>query len=133
MNDTLQTTTPCASVQPWREQDGRTVLLAGRRKGKQALHFPPLPRTSPLAADSEIVALQGTPTLFSFTVMHHSPKAGLPPVTLGYADFPEGVRIFGRLIYPADRRPLIGEPLRACLVPAPDGDIYAFEPVASGN
>lgn len=117
----------CASEQPWREQDGQLVLLAYRHHGSDALHFPPLPLTSPQANETEQVALHGTPTLYSYTVMHPSPRTGLPPMPLGLADFPEGVRIFGRLVYPEGRRPAVGDTLRACLVHTAEGAIHAFE------
>ncbi|MGO4328123.1 Zn-ribbon domain-containing OB-fold protein [Cupriavidus sp. 2TAF22] len=120
-----------ASEQPWQEQDGRLVLLAYRRNGGDTLHFPPLPLTSPQASDTELVALHGTPTLYSYTVMHPSPKTGLPPMPLGLADYPEGVRIFGRLVYPNGRRPAIGDTLRTCLVHTAEGPVYAFEPVST--
>ncbi len=132
MNQAQAQALRCASDQPWREQDGRLVLLACRHHHDDTLHFPPLPLTSPRAGDTEIVALHGTPTLYSYTVMHPSPKTGLPPMPLGFADFPEGVRIFGRLVYPEGRRPAIGDALRACLVHTAEGPIYAFELTGGG-
>jgi uncharacterized OB-fold protein len=35
--------------------------------------------------------------LYSYTVIHPNPKSGLDPFVLAYADFPEDVRVFGRL------------------------------------
>lgn len=116
------------SQQPWRERDGAVVLLATRIGGREGLHFPPLPGTSPLAAGSEIVELAGTPTLYSFTIVHSSPKANKAPQPLVQADFPEGVRVFGRLQMPEGRRPVIGEALRVCIEQGEAGDIYAFRP-----
>ena len=115
-----------ASVQPWRVEGGRVVLLAYRHRGQDALYFPPLPSSSPLAGETIQVPLTGAPTLYSFTVMHPSPKTGKPPMPLGFADYPEGVRIFGQLLYPQDRRPAIGDVLEACLIDSDDGQIYAF-------
>ena len=115
-----------ASEQPWRQRDGRTVLLAGRRNGR--LHFPPLPPSSPLFADGEIVELSPRASLYSFTVVHAGPKTGKPPVALGMADFAEGVRVFGRIECTPGRRPVIGEALRVCLSESEHGPIYAFEP-----
>ncbi|MGH8807566.1 MAG: Zn-ribbon domain-containing OB-fold protein [Noviherbaspirillum sp.] len=120
---------PTASEQPWRERDGRTVLLACRRSGHEGLHFPPLPPTSPLFADSEIVEVDSTPVLYSFTIVHSSPKANKPPQPLGFADFPEGLRVFARLEYPQGRRPVIGEPLRLFITETDAGPIYAFQPL----
>jgi uncharacterized protein len=121
------TTTEDHSLRPWRIEEGRAVLLAYRRMNSDAVFFPPLPPTSPQSATTALVPLTGTPTLYSFTVMHPSPKTGKPPVPLGFADFPEGVRIFGRLIYPEGRRPAIGDALQPCLIDTQDGEIYAFE------
>ena len=128
MNDTTAGNMLPACEQPWFERDGHTVLLAARRKNHAGLHFPPLPASSPLAADFEIVELDSTPTLYSFTIVHSSPKANKAPAPLGLADFPEGLRVFGRLDFPADRRPVIGEPLRVCIAQTDNGPIYAFRP-----
>jgi uncharacterized protein len=122
------TPTEDLSLCPWRIENGRVVLLACRRMNSDALFFPPPPSTSPGAPRATLVPLSGTPTLYSFTVMHPSPKTGKPPVPLGFADFPEGVRIFGRLIYPEGRRPAIGDALQPCLIDTQDSEIYAFEP-----
>jgi uncharacterized protein len=113
--------------QPWCMRDGRVVLLAWRHTGREALYFPPLPATSPQRERTEIVGLEGTPVLYSYTVMYPSPKSGKPPMALGYADYPEGVRIFGRLLYPQGRRPVIGDTLAPCLVETEEGTVYAFE------
>ncbi|MCJ1878043.1 OB-fold domain-containing protein [Pseudomonas nitroreducens] len=120
--------TPSVAEQPWRERDGRVVLLASRRAGHAGLHFPPLPETSPLREGGELVELDSTPRLYSFTVVHFSPKANKPPQPLGLADFPEGLRVFARLDYPAGRQPRIGEALSLCLVESDSGPIYAFRP-----
>lgn len=116
-----------ASQQPWCTRDGRVVLLAYRHTGRAELYFPPLPATSPQHAGAALVELEGVPTLYSYTVMHPSPKTGKPPMALGYADYPEGVRIFGRLMYPAGRRPAIGDALAPCLVETDEGTVYGFE------
>ncbi|HSC85577.1 MAG TPA: OB-fold domain-containing protein [Pseudomonas sp.] len=129
MSTVTQDSTPSAAVQPWREHDGRLVLLACRRAGHAHLHFPPFPQISPLLASSEIVEVGSTPVLYSFTIVHSSPKANKPPQPLGFADFPEGLRVFARLDYPQGRRPLIGESLRLCIVESDAGQIYAFQPL----
>jgi uncharacterized OB-fold protein len=127
MNAKINGETRRASEDPWCVSDGQVVLQAYRHVGGEALFFPPLPLTSPQRARTELVGLHGTPTLYSYTVMHPSPKTGKPPMALGYADYPEGVRIFGRLIYPADRRPAIGDALVPCLIDTEEGTVYAFE------
>jgi uncharacterized OB-fold protein len=129
MSTAIQDTTPAASEQPWCERNGRTVLLACRRKGHEGLHFPPLPPTSPLFADSELVELDSTPILYSFTVVHSSPKANKAPQPLGLADFPEGLRVFARLDYPQGRQPRIGEPLCLSISETEAGPIYVFSPL----
>lgn len=117
------------SQQPWRERDGAVVLLATRIGQRETLHFPPLPATSPLAANSQLVELTGTPVLYSYTIVHASPKANKPPQPLGQVDFPEGVRVFGRIELPEGRRPVIGEPLQTVLQHSAEGAIYAFRPL----
>lgn len=129
MADTNGATPAPASQQPWRERDGTVVLLASRIGRREGLHFPPLPEASPLAADSQLVELTGTPKLYSYTIVHSSPKANKAPQPLGQVDFPEGVRVFGRLEMPGGRRPSIGEPLRTVIQHGEDGAIYAFRPL----
>lgn len=129
MNMTTQDTTPASSEQPWRDRNGRTVLLACRRNGHEGLHFPPLPATSPLFAECELIELDSTPMLYSYTVVHSSPKANKAPQALGLADFPEGLRVFARLEYPQGRSPRIGEALRLCISDTPTGPIYSFAPL----
>ncbi|MDN6860139.1 OB-fold domain-containing protein [Pseudomonas sp. CAN2814] len=129
MNFTENGLAPDVSQQPWRERDGQLVLLAHRRAGHAGLHFPPLPKTSPLLGDCELVEVASDAVLYSFTVFHSNPKANKPPQPLGLADFAEGLRVLARLDYPADRRPRIGESLRLCLVDTAEGPIYAFRPL----
>lgn len=118
------------SKTPWRVQaDGRVALLASRIGKRESLHFPPLPALSPLAAGSALVELGGTPVLYSYTIVHASPKANKAPQPLGQLDFPEGVRVFGRLQMPDGRRPAIGEPMRVVIEENADGPIFAFAPL----
>ena len=83
------------------------ALLASRDRRTGELVFPPVTPDSPLAGvhDTEPVADLGR--VYSFTVIHPSPKSGEPPYALGYVDFPGPVRIFGRL--QGSQRPRIGE------------------------
>jgi uncharacterized OB-fold protein len=114
------------SRQPWRvEANGRLRLLATRLRGK--LHFPPLPASSPLNEGHELVALGEQATLYSYTIVHTGAKGGKPPVNLALADFPDGVRVFGRLL--GERRPVIGEALRVELTETEEGPIYAFRAI----
>lgn len=118
-----------ASEQPWRSRDGQVRLLAAKAGRKQSLHFPPLPPLSPLAASQEIVELGATAVLYSFTVIYPSPKSGKPPFALGYADFPEGVRVFGRIETRAGAKPRIGSRLRPVLIEIDGKAMYAFEEI----
>lgn len=132
MNAVVPVAQAVASVsqQPWREgADGRVTLLASRVGAHKTLHFPPLPERSPLAASSTVEELAGTPVLYSYTIVHASPKAQKAPQPLGQLDFPEGVRVFGRLQMPGGRRPRIGEPMRVVIEDGADGPIYAFAPL----
>ncbi|MCP6335838.1 OB-fold domain-containing protein, partial [Klebsiella pneumoniae] len=68
--------------------------------------------------------------LYSFTVIHPSPKTGLAPFALVYADFPEDVRVFGRLDLPEGARPEIG--MRIAPVGA-SAEAYVFVSVEGGR
>ncbi|MGE8064186.1 Zn-ribbon domain-containing OB-fold protein [Pseudomonas sp. NPDC089569] len=120
---------PSTSEQPWRERDGSVVLLACRRSGHEGLHFPPLPPTSPLFKDCTEVEIGSTPVLYSYTIVHSSPKLNKAPQPLGLADFPEGLRVFARMDYPQGRRPRIGEPLKLAIAQTETGPIYTFQPL----
>lgn len=87
------------------------ALLASRDHRSGELVFPPLPPDSPLQALHDIVAVASTGELYSFTVIHPSPKSGELPHALGFVDFPGPVRIFGRLL--GVDRPVIGARYRA--------------------
>jgi hypothetical protein len=118
-----------APLQLWREAgaaDSRARLLASRHRASGDVQFPPLRSVSPLAAEYETIALAEQGVLYSYTIVHASPKAGMPPVAIGYVDFPEGVRVFGRVCTHDAEQPRIGSRLRAI----PDANHgYVFEPV----
>jgi uncharacterized OB-fold protein len=61
------------------------------------------------------VRLSNTATLYSFTIIHPSPKSHQPAFVLAYADFPERVRVMGRLELSADALPKIGMALKVRL------------------
>lgn len=109
--------------------DGAAVvrLLASREKATGRGLFPRVADGSPAAPLYEPIELSDEAVLYSYTVIHPSPKTGLPPVALGYVDFPEDVRVFGRLILTPGARPAIGMRLRP--VPADDAGGYAFAPI----
>ncbi|GLR77747.1 OB-fold domain-containing protein (plasmid) [Azospirillum oryzae] len=77
-----------------------------------------------------MVTLSPEASLYSFTVVHPSPKTGQPPFTLAYADFPEQVRVLGRLKLPEGACPMIGARLRVELDATAGGEqTYVFVPV----
>jgi uncharacterized OB-fold protein len=102
----------------------RPSLLASRDLETDEWVFPAVPDNSPLAQRHETVPVEGVGVLYSYTVIHHSPKSGLQPYALGYVDFPGPVRIFGRLQGRA--RPTIGE---AYVANADEALGYVFEAV----
>lgn len=110
--------------------EGRARLHASRDPKDGRLTFPPLPPALPVAKGAEDLALGAEAVLYSFTIVHPNPKSGLPPFALAYADFPEGVRVFGRLDMQAGR-PVIGQRLRAVVEPDADpaAPTYRFEPI----
>ena len=101
-----------------------SALLASRHRTTGAIVFPPYVEASPLADAHELIELQGEGAVYSFTVIHPSPKSGEQPFALGYVDLPGPVRIFGRLR--GRQRPAIGDRYRA----VPDASFgYVFEHV----
>ncbi|MGE7992218.1 Zn-ribbon domain-containing OB-fold protein [Pseudomonas sp. NPDC089554] len=105
----------------WSE-DTPARLLASCHRETGEVAFPPLPAHSPIAHQYEPYVLQSHGTLYSFTIIHPSPKSGLAPFALGYLDLPGPVRLFGRVN--AKRRPAIGD---TCQVVADATYGYAFE------
>lgn len=72
-------------------------LIASRDTKTGALRFPAFPADSPLAAGQEVVELEGTGKVYSYSAIHPNPKSGAQPFALGYVDLPGPVRIFGRI------------------------------------
>jgi len=95
-----------AQAYPLWSADSPPVLLASRDRETGERIFPAVPDASPLARRHELVPVPGEGVLYSFTVIHPSPKSGQLPFALGYVDFPGPVRLFGRL--PGKDRPAIG-------------------------
>lgn len=97
-------------------------LLASRRYSGGEIVFPAVPAHSPLADQHESLLLDGEGTVYSYTVIHPSPKSGLQPFALAYLDLPGPVRLFGRIR--GTRRPAIGDKYQVL----PDDEFgYAFE------
>lgn len=103
-------------------------LLASRHRVSGELVFPPISVHSPLVDQYEVVELEGEGALYSYTIIHPSPKSGLQPFALGYVDLPGPVRLFGRVN--GGRRPVIGN---ACRVSADETYGYVFELVEDGQ
>ncbi|MGY2340582.1 Zn-ribbon domain-containing OB-fold protein [Pseudomonas sp. SDO5532_S415] len=95
-------------------------LRASRHRQSGEIYFPAVTAESPLSAEFDDTVLDTQGQVYSFTVMHPSPKSGLPPFVLAYVDLPGPVRLFGRLT----GRAAIGEP---CRVIAHDTYGYIFQ------
>ena len=98
-------------------------LRASRHHHSGDIFFPPVPAESPLSSQFDDTVLNTEGQVYSFTIMHPSPKSGLPPFVLAYVDLPGPVRLFGRLIGSPDR-PVIGE---KCRVIADETFGYVFQ------
>ena len=81
-----------------RGRDGRPVLLGGRCNDCQTVVFPK-PGVCPSCMSEDIVLeeMPHTGNLYSFTVLHVGPARMNKPVTLGYVDLTNGVRVFSHL------------------------------------
>jgi uncharacterized protein len=107
-------------------------LHASRDKASGHGIFPRIPDGSPAANRYEPIVLSDAAVLYSYTIIHPSPKSGLAPFALAYADFPEDVRVFGRLELAEGARPAIGMRLHA-VRPSADAGGYIFVPVEGGE
>lgn len=99
-------------------------LRASRNRSTGLAVFPQVPESSPSAHLFEPIVLSARGTLYSYTISHPNPKSGKPPFALGYVDFPEGARVFGRLQLPEGQHPQIGTAFEA----RGDGPDYRFVP-----
>ncbi|WP_338586118.1 OB-fold domain-containing protein [Pseudomonas sp. MAG733B] len=95
-------------------------LRASRHRRSGEIFFPAVIAESPLSAEFDDAVLDTEGQVYSFTIMHPSPKSGLPPFVLAYVDLPGPVRLFGRLI-DSPARPVIGEKCRVIA-----DDTYGF-------
>ncbi|CAD5109965.1 Zn-ribbon domain-containing OB-fold protein [Zestomonas carbonaria] len=99
-------------------------LLASRKLSSGEITFPPVSPHSPLAAQYEPLPLATEGAIYSYTVIHPSPRSGLAPFALAYLDLPGPVRIFGRVV--GSERPAIGD---TCRILRDDTFGYVFERV----
>lgn len=73
----------------------------------------------------EPIELGPVGTLYTFTVVYAGAPGVETPYAIGYVDFIEGARVFGRIV-PGDN---LAVGMKVGLVLAPDSDIFWFEPV----
>jgi uncharacterized OB-fold protein len=117
------------NLQLWTETGSGSRLAASRDRRTGEVHFPVFRSVSPLAADHETIALSVRGQLYSYSIIHPNPKSGAAPFAIGYVDFPEGVRVFGRIVT-GGPRPRIGDVVHA-IHEAEHG--YVFEPGREGS
>jgi uncharacterized OB-fold protein len=115
-------------LQLWSDDGSKRRLLAARHRTTGDVQFPPFRSVSPVAADYDTIALSEHGVLYSYSMIHANPKSGIAPFAIGYVDFPEGARVFGRVVTQGQQRPRIGSALRA-IHDAEHG--YVFEPASS--
>jgi uncharacterized OB-fold protein len=117
-----------SNLQLW-DQGPEPALLASRNRRTDAIVFPPVHPTSPLAQHYEPLSVGSRGHLYSYTVIHPNPKTGQAPYAMGYVNLDDQpVRLFGQLRGSA--RPEIGARYRA----TPDDTFgYIFELIAQGE
>jgi uncharacterized OB-fold protein len=81
-----------------RDAEGRAVLVGGRCTDCGTRTFP----RAPVCANcmSENIAPERLPrqgTLYAFSAVHIAPKKWKMPMTIGYVDLPDNVRVFTHL------------------------------------
>lgn len=105
------------------------VLLGARYSGTGETRFPP-PEFLHAGQAAEPVAMGASGCLYTFTTVHPG-KA--PAYALGMVDFENGLRVFGRLVWPEGAGPTIGDTVHAVAFTLPDGTPdFAFAPVQGG-
>jgi uncharacterized OB-fold protein len=97
-------------------------LLASRHRVSNDIYFPAVVSESPLSDQFEAHAQVCEGELYSYTIMHPSPKSGQPPFILAYLNLPGPLRLFGRLR--GSERPHIGQ---RCRVVADETFGFVFE------
>lgn len=118
-----------ASPPVWHvERDGSVRLYASQQTGTDKVYFPPLPEQSPLRDGFKTILLSPTGSLYSYTIIHPSPKTGRPSFVLAMVDFPEKVRVLGKLIVDDSKQLAIGMPVCVALSEAVgDSRRYIFQ------
>ena len=96
------------------------IVSCSRSTKSGKLVFPEIPAESAVKALFEPATVPNKAKLYSYTTIHPNPKTGLPPFSLGYADFGDELRVFGKLKLAPDQKPEIGMALS--LEPLNDAD-----------
>ena len=103
------------------------ALRASRNKADGRGVFPRVPDTSPAKPLYEDTTLTGVGVLYSYTVMHPSPKTGKPPFVIGLVDYDGHTRVLGRIACdPAAVK--IGMSVKATASSSEGDPAYFFEP-----
>ncbi len=114
-----------------------TVLLAGRCTNCGSHLFPRADTcTYCAAADPEPVELTGPGTLWAWTAVTAPPPGyeGDVPFGVGVVEFPEGIRVIGRLTENDPSALRAGQPMALLLVPLHDDVLtYAFTPTSTSS
>ena len=83
-----------------------------RSRASGKLVFPAVPSEGAAAPLYEPASTPNLAKLYSFTTIHPNPKTGEPAFSLGYADFSDELRVFGKLKLAAGEMPQIGMALK---------------------
>lgn len=81
--------------------------------------------------ESEPIELGPEGILYTFTVVHAAPPGVERPYALGYVDFVEGTRVFGRIV-PGDNL-TVGMKVRVVIEPDDGSETFWFEPVSESE
>ena len=115
----------------WRQDEtGAAHLMAAfdLRSGNYLFPIPPSSLANLLKLEERELSTNGI--LYSYTVLHPHKKSSKPPFTLVFVDFPEGVRLMGRLQVPEGEHPIIGSELETIIEVSAEGvSDYVFRPV----
>lgn len=103
------------------------VLLACHWSLSREWQFPPVAANPLRDEQPDLRPLSEVGTLYAYTVVHRPGREAAPAYGLALVDFPEGVRIFGRLLPDCMDRLHPGMPVRVVETRAEDGaPDYAF-------
>lgn len=133
-------TVECIAHRYWQGSAGRATLLAARCCNCGQHFLPSVAVCSTCeGVEFDTVPLSEQARLYIFSVIHAAPAGYDSPYCVGYADFPEEVRVFGHVRLDGDMPPQIDGPVAveaADLFQRGDGTVvrgYRFVPVSSGS